>query len=72
MSGAASYDVYIGTNSSVTKGLVKYTNVKSYYKISKKLKKGKTYYVKVRARVTNSQGKVVYGAWSTVKKIKCK
>ena len=72
VSGAASYDVYIGTNSSVTKGLVKYTNVKSYYKISKKLKKGKTYYVKVRARVTNSQGKVVYGAWSTVKKIKCK
>lgn len=72
VSGATSYDVYIGTNSSVTKGLVKYTNVKSYYKISKKLKKGKTYYVKVRARVTNSKGNVVYGAWSTVKKIKCK
>ncbi|MGN0702858.1 MAG: hypothetical protein ACI4KL_06785 [Lentihominibacter sp.] len=72
VSGASAYDVYVGTNSAVTKGLVKYTNVKSLSKVTKKLKKGKTYYVKVRARVTNSKGTTVYGAWSTAKKIKCK
>lgn len=36
-----------------------------------KLKKGKTYYVKVRAYKT-ANGKKVYGAFSTVKKTKCK
>ncbi|MGN0693715.1 MAG: hypothetical protein ACI4LK_02250 [Lentihominibacter sp.] len=72
VAGADSYDVWVGTNSSVTKGLVKYNNVKSRSKVTKKLKKGKTYYVKVRAHVKNSRGTVVYGAWSTAKKIKCK
>lgn len=64
--GATSYQVYIGTNKSVSKGLVKYTT-KSLSKTSKKLKKNKTYYVKVRAY---SNG--VYGPWSTAKKVKCK
>ncbi|MGN0702859.1 MAG: hypothetical protein ACI4KL_06790 [Lentihominibacter sp.] len=72
VSGATGYDVWIGTNSAVTKGLVKYSNVKSLSKTSKALKKKKYYYVKVRARVTNSKGTVVYGAWSTAKKIRCK
>ena len=72
VAGATSYDVYIGTNSAVTKGLVKYTNVKSLYKTSKALKKKKYYYVKVRARMTNSKGTVVYGSWSSAKKIRCK
>lgn len=72
VSGATGYDVWIGTNSAVTKGLVKYSNVKSLSKISKALKKNKYYYVKVRARMTNSKGTVVYGAWSTAKKIKCR
>ena len=38
---------------------------------SKKLKKKKTYYVRVRA-YTLSNGKKVYGKWSSVKKVKIK
>lgn len=72
VAGADSYDVWVGTNKAVSKGLVKYNNVKSLSKVTKKLKKGKTYYVKVRAHVKNSAGKVVYGSWSSAKKIKCK
>lgn len=72
VAGADSYDVYVGTNSAVTKGLVKYNNVKSLSKVTKKLKKNKKYYVKVRAHVKNSAGKAVYGSWSSAKKIKCK
>ncbi len=72
VAGAAGYDVYVGTNSAVTKGLVKYTNIKSTSTTTRALKKNTTYYVKVRARYTNSKGEIVYGAWSTVKKIKCK
>ena len=34
------------------------------------LKKGKVYYVKVRAYKKNSAGKKIVGAYSTVKKIK--
>ena len=64
--GAAAYQVWIGTNSSVTKGLVKYST-SSLSKTSKKLKKNKNYYVKVRAYKGG-----VYGAWSPAKKIKCK
>lgn len=35
-----------------------------------KLKKGKTYYVSVRAYKKDSAGKNVYGAWSSAKKVK--
>ncbi len=35
-----------------------------------KLKKNKTYYVRMRAYVNNSLGKKVYGKWSDVKRIK--
>lgn len=66
VSGATSYQVYISTNSKFTKGLVKYTT-SAKYKTSKKLRKGKTYYVKVRA-----YKKGVYGPWSATKKIKCR
>lgn len=70
--GADSYDVWVGTNSAVSKGLVKYNNVKNLSQVTKKLKKNKKYYVKVRAHVKNSKGTVVYGAWSAAKSIKCK
>lgn len=40
--GASGYDVWIGTNSAVTKGLIKYTNVKGLYKVTKFLKKQNT------------------------------
>ena len=39
---------------------------------SKKLKKGKTYYVKVRAYITDSAGKKVYGKYSATQKVKIK
>lgn len=67
------YQVKRATNSKFT------TNVKTYKitssgTLSKKmtgLKKGKTYYVKVRAYKTYG-GKTAYGPWSGYKKIKCK
>ena len=48
----------------VKKGSSKKTTIK-------KLAKGKTYYVKVRAYKT-VDGKKVYGAWSSVKSVKVK
>jgi endo-1,4-beta-xylanase len=36
----------------------------------KKVTKGKTYYVKVRAVKKNSKGKTVYGAYSDVKHLR--
>lgn len=66
VTGATSYQVYISTSSKFNKGLVKYTT-KSLSKTSKKLKKGKKYYVKVRAYKNG-----VYGSWSSAKKVKCK
>ena len=38
----------------------------------KKLKKGKTYYVKVRAYKKDSANSKVYGSYSAVKKVKIK
>lgn len=64
--GATKYQVHVSTNKKFTNKIsLKTTKNKSY--TFKKLKKGKTYYVKVRAY--NSSG---YGAWSSAKKIKCK
>ena len=50
-------------------GKIKKTAKVSY--IIKKLKKKKTYYIRVRAYVINN-GKKVYGSWSKTKKIKIK
>lgn len=69
--GANGYEVYMST--SKTKNFSKiYTaskpNTTSYKKTG--LKKGKTYYFKVRSYVTNSSGKKVYSGFSTVKSVK--
>lgn len=64
--GAAGYQVWVGKNSSVTKGVVKYTTSK-LTQVTKKFSKKKNYYVKVRAYKGS-----VYGAWSPAKKIKCR
>ncbi|MDD6191138.1 MAG: hypothetical protein PUB75_06070 [Firmicutes bacterium] len=64
--GSPSYQVYFSTNSKFTKGVVKYS-VSGTAKTSKKLKKGKKYYVKVRAYKNG-----VYGPWSAVKTVKCR
>lgn len=63
------YDVYYGTSkSSVKTTFAKGTNAKS---ASKKLKSGKTYYVKARGYKT-VDGKKVYTDYSSVKSIKVK
>lgn len=69
---AAGYQVcYSTTKSFKTNTRVLVKNSKATSKTISKLKKGKTYYVKVRA-YKMVDGKRVYGSFSTVKKIKCK
>ena len=69
---ATGYEIYRSTKK---KG--KYKKIATIKKVSKasytnkKLKKGKTYYYKVRAYKTQS-GKKVYGTFSTIKKVKIK
>lgn len=72
------YQIYRATKKNFKKNLRKYTikrtkNKKNYNWINtKKLKKGKKYYYKVRARVKLSDGTYAYTKWSNVKAIKCK
>ena len=66
------YEVQYSLNKKFTKGK-KTKDITSSSKVSftaKKLKKGKTYYVRVRAYNTDSQNTKVYGKWSVVKKVK--
>ena len=69
VSGAKGYQITYATNSKFTKGK-KVVNTTKRTKIIQKLKKGKTYYVRVRAYKKDSTGRKVYGKYSTVKKIK--
>lgn len=67
------YQVRLATNSKFTSGVKTY-KVTSYKTLSKKmtkLKKGRTYYVKVRAYKTYG-GRTVYGSYSSYKKLKCR
>lgn len=69
VSKATGYQIVYATNSKFTKA-VKIKTKKNTYTL-KKLKKGKTYYIRVRAyRKVN--GKVYYGKYSATKKIKVK
>ena len=67
--GAKGYQIQYATNKKYRKAK-KITTSKTKYTI-KKLKKKKTYYVRVRAYAVNN-GKKVYGKWSKVKKVKIK
>ena len=72
--GATGYQVKYARNKKFTKGK-KVKTIKDAKKASltiKKLKKNKTYFVKVRAYTIGKDGKKVYGDWSNVKKIKIK
>ena len=69
---ASGYEVYRSTKKN--KSFKKITTLKKAGKVTyvnKKLKKGKTYYYKVRAYKVVS-GKKIYGKFSTIKKIKIK
>lgn len=72
MKGVNGYQVICGTNKKCTKGK-KTVNVSASAKSAtiKKLKKGKTYYFKVRA-YKKYNGEKFYGAWSKAKKVKIK
>ena len=66
---AEGYKIYMATSKN---GAYKYVGKTSKLKFTKKsLKKGKTYYFKVRAYKTLG-GKNIYGAYSSVKKVKVK
>ncbi len=70
VAGAKGYQVRYATNSSFKNS--KTTTTSNRYKTLKSLKKGKYYWVKVRAYKVNTNGKKSYGTYSAVKKIKVK
>ena len=65
------YQVCYGVNKKFKKAVVTNANAKRNCKYTKKLKKGKIYYIKVRAYVVY-RGEKVYGSWSKIKKVKIK
>lgn len=69
VSGAKGYEMVYATNKSFTKNkkTVRFTGTS---KTVKKLKKGQTYYVKVRAYKVDSTNNRVPGSYSSVKKVK--
>ena len=69
ISGAKGYEISYSTNKKFKKAVTKKNTAKTSYTISK-LKKGKTYYVRIRAYKMDSTGKKVYGKYSSVKKVK--
>ena len=77
VSGATGYEIRYSTNSSLS-GAKKMnaSTTKGYFKNAKgkkaTFKKGKTYYVQVRAFAKDSSGEKVYGPWSAKKKVKIK
>ena len=68
---ADGYEIVYGNNSRMTKGR-KVLETKRTGKTIQELKKGRTYYVKVRGFKKDSAGKKVYGAYSKTEKVKIK
>ncbi len=64
---ADGYQVVYATDKKMKKGVKKSSTKKTSYTI-KKLKRGKKYFVKVRAYQKDQAGKKVYGSYSSVKK----
>ena len=69
ISGIKGYEISYSTDKKFKKAVTKKSTAKTSYTVSK-LKKGKTYYVRIRAYKVDSTGKKVYGKYSSVKKIK--
>lgn len=72
-SGVTGYEILYATNKKFTKGkkVIKISKASTSTKTIAKLKKKKTYYVKIRSYKT-IDGKKVYGNWSNSKKVKIK
>lgn len=68
---AKGYEIQYALNKKFTKSKKSVFTSKTTMSV-KKLKKGKTYYVRVRAYNTDSKGNKVNGKWCLVKKIKIK
>ena len=69
VSGAKGYEISYSTDKKFKKSVTKKTTSKTTYTI-KSLKKGKTYYVRIRAYKVDSTGKKVYGKYTSAKKVK--
>ena len=69
VSGAKGYEISYSTDKKFKKAVTKKNTAKTSYNISK-LKKGKIYYVRIRAYKMDSTGKKVYGKYSSMKKVK--
>lgn len=66
---AGGYQIVYGYNTKMTRGKT-VLETKNTGKTIKKLKKGRTYYVKVRGYKKDSAGKKIYGAYSKAYKVK--
>ena len=66
---AKGYEIVYSTDKNFKKSVIKKTSTKTSYTI-KSLKKGKTYYVKVRAYKLDSTGKKIYSGYSKSVKVK--
>ena len=69
VSGAKGYEISYSTDKKFKKSVTKKTTSKTSFTLTK-LKKGKTYYVRVRAYKVDSTGKKVYGKYTSAKKVK--
>ena len=69
VSDAKGYEISYSTDKKFKKAVTKKNTAKTSYTISK-LKKGKIYYVRIRAYKMDSTGKKVYGKHSSMKKVK--
>ncbi len=69
VSGVKGYEISYSMDKKFKKTVTKKNTAKTSYTI-KKLKKGKTYYVRIRAYKVDSTGGKVYGKYSSVKKVK--
>lgn len=68
--GASGYEISYSTDKKFSKKNTKTTSLKSVTATLKGIKKGKTYYVKVRAYTTDSSNKKVFGSYSGVTTVK--
>ena len=71
MAQASGYEIMYSTNMNFTKKATKKVSTTKLTKTIRKLKKKKTYYVRIRC-MKKSGMKTIYSKWSSVKKVKIK